>query len=98
MGAQDFLNGDVGQIRSRQRGAGMGVGRPYGQDGHACRDGGIHDIHGKLLPPPEEWSGPFAELASDCGLSTDFAAGFDQVTDFIAPMDLSASGRSDQAR
>jgi hypothetical protein len=57
-----------------------------------------HDIPGKLLPPPEEWSGPFAELARDCGLPIDLAAGFDQVATFIAPLNLARPGHPDQAR
>lgn len=36
-----------------------------------------------LDPPPPEWTGPYAELARECGISPDMGLAFQTVTDFL---------------
>ena len=42
-----------------------------------------HPVPASLGPPPETWAGPFAEMASKCGLNQDLAAAFSRVAEFI---------------
>ena len=44
---------------------------------------GTHDLPADLLPPPADWKTPFQALAEECGLSTDVAAVFAGVQEFL---------------
>ena len=44
---------------------------------------GTHDLPGNLVPPPADWQIPFRALAEECGLSTDVAAVFSAVQEFL---------------
>ena len=44
---------------------------------------GTHDLPADLLPPPADWQIPFQALAEECGLSTDVAAVFAVVLEFL---------------
>ena len=44
---------------------------------------GTHDLPPDLLPPPADWQIPFRALAEECGLSTDVAAVFAGVQEFL---------------
>ena len=44
---------------------------------------GTHDLPADLLPPPADWKVPFQALAEECGLSTDVAAVFAGVQEFL---------------
>ena len=44
---------------------------------------GTHDLPADLLPPPADWTIPFQALAEECGLSTDVAAVFAGVREFL---------------
>ena len=44
---------------------------------------GTHDLPANLLPPPADWKTPFQALAEECGLSTDVAAVFAGVQEFL---------------
>lgn len=41
-----------------------------------------HPVPKKLEPPPAAWTGPFVELAKECGLSTEIGAAFTVVDDW----------------
>lgn len=56
-----------------------------------------HDISGRLLPPPAAWTGPYEELARECGLPTDVATGFSEVSAFVASLHLDASEHIDSS-
>lgn len=43
-----------------------------------------HPVPSLLQPPPQTWAGPFADLASKCGLSPDMAAAFSRVAEFLS--------------
>jgi hypothetical protein len=43
-----------------------------------------HPVPSSLGPPPQTWAGPFADLASQCGLSQDLAAAFSRVAEFFS--------------
>ena len=43
-----------------------------------------HPVPSSLEPPPQAWAGPFADLASKCGLSQDLAAAFSRVAKFFS--------------
>ena len=43
-----------------------------------------HPVPATLPPPPESWREPFAELASECGMTPDMAPHFAQVAGFLA--------------
>jgi len=42
-----------------------------------------HPVASSLEPPPQTWAGPFADLASECGLGQDLAAAFALVAKFF---------------
>ncbi len=42
-----------------------------------------HPVPPSLEPPPQTWAGPFADLASECGLGQDLAAAFALVAKFF---------------
>ncbi len=42
-----------------------------------------HIFSSTLLPPPNSWSGPFAALAEDCGISVDIGSAFQVTQNFI---------------
>ena len=44
---------------------------------------GTHDLPAGLVPPPPDWQIPFQALAEECGLSTDVAAVFAGVQEFL---------------
>ena len=44
---------------------------------------GTHDLPTGLVPPPADWKTPFQALAEECGLSTDVAAVFAGVQEFL---------------
>ena len=44
---------------------------------------GTHDLPTGLVPPPADWTIPFQALAEECGLSTDVAAVFAGVQEFL---------------
>jgi hypothetical protein len=44
---------------------------------------GTHDLPVSLVPPPADWQIPFQALAEECGLSTDIAAVFAGVQEFL---------------
>jgi hypothetical protein len=43
-----------------------------------------HSVPSSLDAPPQTWAGPFADLASKCGLSEDLAAAFSRVAEFFS--------------
>ena len=43
-----------------------------------------HPVPPSLGPPPQTWAGPFADLASKCGLSPDLAVAFSRVAEFFS--------------
>lgn len=43
-----------------------------------------HPVPSPLEPPPQAWAGPFADLASKCGLSQDLTAAFSRVAKFFS--------------
>jgi hypothetical protein len=43
-----------------------------------------HPVPSSLEPPPPTWAGPFADLASECGLSQDLAAAFSRVAEYFS--------------
>ena len=43
-----------------------------------------HPVPSSLEPPPQTWAGPFADLASECGLGQDLAAAFSRVAEFLS--------------
>ena len=43
-----------------------------------------HRVPSSLEPPPQTWAGPFADLASKCGLSHDLAAAFSRIAEFFS--------------
>ena len=43
-----------------------------------------HPVPSSLEPPRPTWAGPFADLASECGLSQDLAAAFSRVAEFFS--------------
>jgi hypothetical protein len=44
---------------------------------------GTHDLPASLVPPPTEWQIPFRALAEECDLSTDIAAVFAGVQEYL---------------
>jgi len=42
-----------------------------------------HPVPSSLEPPPQTWAGPFADLASECGLGQDLVAAFALVAKFF---------------
>lgn len=54
-----------------------------------------HDIPQGLQSPPLSWTGPYSELAHECGLPTDVSTGFEEVSAFVASLNL---GTPDQSR
>jgi Nucleotidyl transferase AbiEii toxin, Type IV TA system len=44
---------------------------------------GTHELPADLLPPPADWNTPFRALAEECGLSTDVAAVFAGLQEFL---------------
>ncbi|MCX6924853.1 MAG: nucleotidyl transferase AbiEii/AbiGii toxin family protein [Verrucomicrobia bacterium] len=43
-----------------------------------------HPVPSSLEPPPQAWAGPFADLASKCGLIQDLTAAFSRVAKFFS--------------
>ena len=42
-----------------------------------------HEIPSALIAPPASWSGPFSEMAAECGLEPDMEKHFDVVAQFF---------------
>lgn len=42
-----------------------------------------HDVPPALIPPPASWSGPFSEMAAECGLELDVDKHFTVVAQFF---------------
>lgn len=42
-----------------------------------------HSFNSDVSPPPENWAGPFAKLASECSISTDMEAAFQTLREFL---------------
>ena len=43
-----------------------------------------HGVPPALIPPPTSWSGPFSEMAAECGLEPDIAKHFSIVAQFYS--------------
>ncbi len=47
-----------------------------------------HDVPSALIPPPASWSGPFSEMAAECGLEPDVEKHFGVVAQFFSRLNL----------
>lgn len=47
-----------------------------------------HAVPPALIPPPVSWSGPFSEMAAECGLEPDMEKHFDGVAQFFGALSL----------
>ena len=47
-----------------------------------------HKVPPELIPPPASWSGPFADMAAECGLGPDMEKHFGVVAQFFSNLSL----------